>query len=97
MAGVSRSLNSVSRHEYGNPYSIFPLILGGGLFLLAGLVLIGKHDMGRALAWLAIGAGMVAYGLADCLLRESRWRLPGLLVTLALWFGVVYWALGIAL
>ena len=97
MPGATRSLNSVPRHQYGNPYSNFPLILGGGFFLFAGLVVIGKHDMGRALAWLTIGAGMIVYAVTDCIFHESRWRLHGLFLVLALWFAAVYWALEFAL
>jgi len=94
---ITRPAERHRRNEFDNPFSKVPLILGGLLFLLAGIILPGHRDLARSAAWLAIGAGMILYGVTDISLRRSPLRVPALLVALALWFGGVYWALNIAL
>lgn len=88
-----RSADPSARAEFAGPHQIFPLILGGVIFLIAGLFVLAKHDPGRASAWLTIGAGMVLYGVTDVVLLGSRWRIPGLLLMLAIWFFGVYWTI----
>lgn len=97
MPVVTREAKRQSRNEFDNPFSKLPLILGGLIFLLAAIILPGHRDLSRSATWLAIGAGMILYGVTDISLRRSPLRVPALLVALALWFGGVYWALNIAL
>src|ERR1700756_3439895 len=97
MPVVIREVKSQSRKEFDNPFSKVPLILGGLIFLLAAIILPGHRDSSRSATWLAIGAGMILYGVTDISVRRSPLRVPALLVALALWFGGVYWALNIAL
>jgi len=96
MQAIGGGWGRTQQNELGHPSEKFPLILGGLLFLVAGLFVIGKNDFGRASAWLAIGAGMILYALIEITFRRSRYRVPALLGALAVWFMAVYWALSIA-
>jgi hypothetical protein len=97
MPVITQPAEKHPRNEFDNPFSKVPLILGGIFFLLAGIIHPGRQDLSRSAAWLAIGAGMILYGVTDISLRRSPLRVPALLVALALWFGGVYWALNIVL
>ena len=97
MPVITREEQKPRGNEFDNPFSKIPLILGGLLFLLAGMVLPGRHDLPRSAAWLAIGTGMILYGVTDISLRRSPLRGPALFLALALWFGGVYWALNVAI
>ena len=91
----SNRSDAARRNEFDNPFSKLPLIIGGIIFLMAALFDAGHKDTARAAAWLAIGAGMIIYGVTDILLRRSHWRFAALFVALALWFGGVSWALSL--
>jgi hypothetical protein len=61
-------------------------------FILAAAILETRtQDLSKAASFIAIGLGMVLFGITK--LRSSPWRLPMLIAELALWFGGVYWLL----
>ena len=59
--------------EYLSPSSKWPLLVGGiGLLFAAAIVQTRTHDLSRAFAWIAIGSGMILYGITEMRLRQSR-------------------------
>jgi hypothetical protein len=79
------------------PSRKYPSFSEGSFFCFAAIILPVHRDLSRAAPWLAIGAGMILYGVTDISLRRSPLRVLALLVALALWLSGVYWALNIAL
>jgi len=84
-------------HDFDNPFSKLPLILGGVIFIFVAIFAAARHDPSRAMAWLSIGGGMVLYGVTDIFLRRTPWRIPALLGALAFWFGSVFLALNVGI
>lgn len=94
MSSVSDYFERMHRKEHLNPSSHWFTIGAGILFVLAGAVIeIRSQDLSRALPYVAIGLGMILFGVSHVRLRASRWRWPAFVAELALWFGGVYWLL----
>jgi hypothetical protein len=81
------------RQEYLSPSSKWPLIIGGiGFLFAAAIVETRTHDLPHAAAWIAIGSGMILYGITEMRLRQSRLHWILALASLALWLSGAYWA-----
>ena len=94
MSSVSDYFERMHRKEHLNPSSHWFTIGAGILFVLAGAVIeIRSQELSRALPYVAIGLGMILFGVSHVRLRASGWRWPAFLAELALWFGGVYWLL----
>jgi hypothetical protein len=82
------------RREYLSPSSKWPLLVGGlGFLFAAAIVETRTHDLSRAVAWVAIGCGMILYGIAEMRLQHSRLHWLLALASLVLWFGGAYWTI----
>jgi hypothetical protein len=92
MSSISDYFERMHRKEQLNPSSHFFTICGGFLFVVVGAVVeIRTHDFSRALPYIAIGLGMVIFGITQDKLRNSPLRQIVLLAELVLWFGGIYW------
>ncbi|MGB6690112.1 MAG: hypothetical protein WBE76_19920 [Terracidiphilus sp.] len=73
--------------RFDNPWSKWPLIGSSLIFLIAGLIGLSRHHMGRGVSYVAIGVGMGFYGLLMYYIPQFRMRWLALFVALVAWFG----------
>jgi hypothetical protein len=93
MSSVTDYFERLHRKEHQNPSSHWFTIATGIVFVLVGAVEIRTQSLPHALSFIAIGLGMILFGITHTKLRNSPWRVPALVAEFALWGGGFYWLL----
>ena len=94
MSSITDYFERTLQEEHRNHASKWFTIAAGILFVSAGAILETRiQNLSKSASFIAIGLGMVLFGITQTKLHTSPWRWPMLIAELALWFGGVYWLL----